>query len=110
MPYGDPDPSDPSVLAGVRLPGDEASMREMAEVFADEFARLGHTPRQILGLFQDPFFAGAHAALQALGEAAVAAIVAECSGRWPRVRVVDGPEDVSEEERAYATLLDEEES
>ena len=109
MPYGDPDPSDPSVLVGVRLPGDAESMREMAEVFADEFARMGHTPRQILGLFQNPFYAGAHAALQALGEAAVTAIVAGCAGRWPTVRVVDGPEDASAEERAYATLLDEEE-
>ena len=89
MPYGDPDASDPSILVGVRLPGDEESMREMAEVFADEFARMGHTPRQILGLFQNPFYAGAHAALQALGEAAVTAIVAECTGRWPRVRVVE---------------------
>ena len=109
MPYGDPDPTDPSVLVGVRLPGGAESMREMAEVFADEFARMGHTPRQILGLFQNPFYGGPHAALQTLGEAAVQAIIAECAGRWPQVRVVDGPEGPSAEERGYATLLDEEE-
>jgi hypothetical protein len=99
MPYDDPDPTDPSVLVGVRLPGGAEAMREMAEVFADEFARLGGTPRQIFGLFEDPFYAGPHAALQALGAEAVQAIVAACTGRWPRVRVVDGPEAADEEER-----------
>jgi hypothetical protein len=109
MPYDDPDPADPSILVGVCLPGDAASMHEMARVFADEFARMGHTPRQILGLFEDPFFAGPHAALQVLGVLEVKAIIAECAGRWPRVQVLDAPEGASEEEHAYAALLDEEE-
>ncbi len=108
MPYGDPDPTDPSILVGVRLPGSEESLREMAQVFADEFARIGHTPRQILGLFENPFYAGPHAALRALGVDAVKAIIAEGTGRWPSVQVVDAPEPPADEERRYATLLDEE--
>jgi len=42
MPYNDPDPSDPNVLVGVVLPADAEAMREMAYVFAEEFARMGY--------------------------------------------------------------------
>ena len=44
MPYGDPDPSDPSVLVGVEVPADAGAMREMAWVFAEEFAGLALQP------------------------------------------------------------------
>jgi hypothetical protein len=91
MPYHDPDPSDPQVLVGVALPGTAESQREMACVFADEFARLGHTRAQVLGLFRNPFYAGAHAAWRALGEAVVREIVDGAMARWPRVRIVDAP-------------------
>jgi hypothetical protein len=86
MPYGEPDPGDPSVLVGVALPADAGAVRDMAWVFAEEFARLGHDAPQILRLFRAPFYAGAHAALRALGEAEVTAIVAECVGVWGRGR------------------------
>jgi hypothetical protein len=92
MPYGDPDPTDPSILVGVTLPGDEASTRAMAEVFADEFARLGYDGPGIFALFEDPFYAGPHAALAALGVPAVLRIVQDAAGRWPRVRIVDAPQ------------------
>jgi hypothetical protein len=93
MPYGDPDPTDPQMLVGVVLPGGPESMRAMALVFAEEFARLGCSARQILGLFQNPFYAGAHAALRALGEDAVRHIAEEAAGAWPTVRIVDARED-----------------
>ena len=89
MPYGDPDPSDPSILVGVTLPGGAAAMRAMAEVFADEFARLGYDERGIFALFENPFYAGAHAALGALGVPATLCIIRDAAARWPRVRVVD---------------------
>ena len=89
MPYDDPDPTDPQELVGVMLPGGPEAMREMAHVFADEFARLGYPGRQILALFQNPFYAGAHAALRALGEPAVRAIVDEAVTRWPVVRIIE---------------------
>jgi hypothetical protein len=86
MPYGEPDPSDPTVLVGVALPGGADAARDMAWVFAEEFARLGHDARQVLGLFRSPFYAGAHQALRVLGEAEVAAIVEECVDVWSAAR------------------------
>jgi hypothetical protein len=87
MPYGDPDPTDPHVLIGVALPAETETTRQMAWVFAEEFARLGLSARRLLGLFRSPFYAGAHQALRVLGEAEVAAIVEECVSVWhPRAR------------------------
>ena len=80
MPYGEPDPTDPNVLVGVELPADAEATREMAWVFAEEFARMGFDAPRILALFRSPFYAGAHGALAALGESEITAIVAECVG------------------------------
>ena len=80
MPYGDPDPTDPSVLVGVALPADREATRDMAWVFAEEFARMGLDAPRILGLFRSPFYAGAHGAFQVLGEPEIAAIIEECVG------------------------------
>jgi hypothetical protein len=80
VPYGDPDPTDPNVLVGVELPADLEATRDMAWVFAEEFARMGFDAPRILGLFRSPFYAGAHQALRALGEPEVTAIIAECVG------------------------------
>jgi hypothetical protein len=77
MPYDDPEPDDPHVLVGVSLPGDASATREMAEAFSDEFAQMGFDRDGILRLFRTPFYAGAHAALQLLGEAEVGRIVDE---------------------------------
>ena len=90
MPYDDPDPTDPSMLVGVMLPGADTT-GVMAAVFADEFARLGYGEREIFALFEDPFYAGVHAALGALGAPAVLAIIQEAVSRWPAVRIVDAP-------------------
>jgi hypothetical protein len=77
MPYDEPDPDDPSVLMGVALPAPPAATREMACAFADEFAQMGMERERLLRLFRSPFYAGAHAALQLLGEAEVESIVDE---------------------------------
>ena len=82
MPYDDPDPTDPNMLVGVMLPADAAATTEMAYVFAEEFARMGHDRRQILSLFKNPFYGGAHGAYRSLGEAAIEAIVDECINAW----------------------------
>jgi len=84
MPFADPDPTDPTVLVGVALPAEAEATRDMAWVFAEEFARMGFDAPQILRLFRSPFYAGAHLALGALGEAAVLAIVEECVGVFGR--------------------------
>ena len=88
MPYDDPDPQDPQELVGVELPGDEGVTRDMAEAFADEFAQLGHTREEILALFQNPFYAGAHQAWQLLGKDEIARLVDESLEVWGRVTCV----------------------
>ncbi len=86
MPYRDPDPSDPNILVGVSLPAGEGAVGEMAYVFAEEFARMGFDEQQLLRLFKDPFYAGAHQAYQTLGEEEVRSIIEECLGVWGRHR------------------------
>lgn len=80
MPRGDPHPTDPTVLVGVALPADVEATRDMAWVFAEELARMGHDAPRILALFRSPFYAGAHRAYRQLGEPEVAAIIEECVG------------------------------
>ncbi len=87
MPYDDPDPTDPNMLVGVELPGTAESTRDMAYVFAEEFARMGFNKRKLLRVFQTPFYAGAQRAYLELGGAEIEKIVDECLGIWGRVRV-----------------------
>lgn len=89
MPYDDPDPTDPNVLVGVLLPGNAETMREMAYAFAEEFARMGHDHGQIETLFKTPFYAGAHRAYLALGEAEIQTIINECVAAWGGVVIRD---------------------
>ena len=108
MPFDDPDPTDPQMLVGVMLPSGPEAMRDMAYVFAEEFARLGHTRDEILRLFRNPFYGGAHGVLslftnpfyagahqiyQALGADAVRGIVEECVTVFGRTaaRIQDAP-------------------
>ncbi len=89
MPYNQPDPTDPNVLVGVVLPGDAEATREMAYVFAEEYARMGYDGNRLLGLFKNPFYTAAHDAYAALGEEAVQSIIEECINAWGGVRFVD---------------------
>jgi len=82
MPYGEPDPTDPTVLVGVALPAGPEALTDMAYVFAEEFARLGFDEARLLRVFRNPFYAGPHRAYCVLGEAAIRAIVAECVRVW----------------------------
>jgi hypothetical protein len=97
MPFDDPDPTDPQMLVGVMLPSGPEAMRDMAYVFAEEFARMGYAREQILRLFRSPFYGAAHGAYRALGPAPIAAIVGECVAVWGRVTPVDRepPSDAS---------------
>jgi len=83
------EPDDPMELVGIILPADAEAVRDMAYVFAEEFARLGFDQGRIMGLFQHPFYAGAHQAYRALGAEGIRAIVAECTQVWGRVRSVE---------------------
>ena len=88
-PFDEADGEDPMELVGVTVPADAGSELEMAYVFAEEFARLGDDGPRILRLFQNPFYAGAHAAYRALGQERTQAIIEECLAVWGRVRLVD---------------------
>jgi hypothetical protein len=87
MPFKDPDPTDPNMLVGVVLPADAEAARDMAYVFAEEFARLGYTREQLLWLFKNPFYGGAHGAYRALGENEILSIIDECLNVWGNIRV-----------------------
>jgi hypothetical protein len=97
MPYDDPDITDPQELVGVELPGDPNVTRKMAAAFADEFAQLGYTHAEIVGLFRTPFYAAMHRTFQLLGAAEIARIVEESVAVWGRVRpVITDREDEGE--------------
>jgi hypothetical protein len=98
MPYDDPDADDPHMLVGVGLPADETATREMAAAFADEFAQMGFDRERLLHLFTSPFYSGAHAARELLGDAEVTRIVVESLRVYARQQrgVVDTAEDGEE--------------
>jgi hypothetical protein len=87
MPLRDPDPTDPNMLVGVMLPADAEATRDMAYVIAEEFARLGYTREQLLSLFKNPFYGGAHGAYRTLGENETLSIIDECLSVWGDFRV-----------------------
>ena len=84
MPYDEPEAEDPQELTGVELPGYETVTFEMAAAFADEFAQLGYTRPQILGLFRRAEYTGAYHAWTLLGDEAIAQLVDESLAVWGR--------------------------
>ena len=102
MPYKDPDPSDPNMLVGVMLPAEAEATRDMAYVFAEEFARLGYSREQLLWLFKNPFYGGAHGAYRALGENETLSIIDECLNAWGQARcsILDSAIDEQDSENS----------
>jgi hypothetical protein len=86
MPFKDPDPTDPNMLVGVMLEANAEATRDMAYVLAEEFARLGYTREQLLWLFKNPFYGGAHGAYRALGQRETLSIIDECLNAWGQTR------------------------
>jgi hypothetical protein len=86
MPYKDPDPTDPNMLVGVVLPAAPEATRDMAYVFAEEFARMGYRQDELLRLFKNPFYGGAHGAYQILGENEILSIIDECINAWGQAK------------------------
>ncbi|MFI5398783.1 MAG: hypothetical protein ACHQ9S_24915 [Candidatus Binatia bacterium] len=74
------DEEDPMALMGLAVPDGDADL--MAECLVDEFARMGYDAEALLGLFRNPFYAGAHAIYRRQGEAYVRSIVERVRGRW----------------------------
>ena len=67
MPKNEPDHTDPMELTGVAFDDPTGrSLHVMAECFADEFLRLGHTTQEVMDLFRSPEHRLAHHAWQEL--------------------------------------------
>ena len=86
MPYDEADETDPMLLVGVELPADATAALDTVQVLAEEYARMGFDEGKLMGLFQSPFYAGAHQAYLELGEEKVRALVREHTSLWGRVR------------------------
>jgi hypothetical protein len=95
MPYDEPDETDPMMLIGVELPADELASLETAMVFAEAFARMGFGEEKLMGIFRNPFYAGAHQAYLTLGQEKVAGIVRENVHFWGAVRFRERDSDPS---------------
>jgi hypothetical protein len=66
------------------MPGRLEEMREAAEVFADELARMGYSAQDILALFTSPVCVQAYAALRELGEPAIRDVIVRAVVRTAR--------------------------
>jgi len=64
---------DPMELVQMFLP--EGDPEAMAECFVEEFIWLGYGSQQLLDLFRNPFYAGAHAIYRRQGEAYVLGLI-----------------------------------
>ena len=71
---------DPMELVQVYLP--EGDPEAMAECFVEEFIWLGYDSRQLLDLFRNPFYAGAHAIYRSHGEAYVLSLIGRMRKRF----------------------------
>jgi hypothetical protein len=87
MPKDEFDFEDPLELNGVAILTHEDTTNDMAEVFIEEFMRMGHNHKQILALFLNPHYLGPYMALQKRGEPFVRDLIAEVFARWGRTGV-----------------------
>ncbi len=73
------DADDPMALvpAVMDVPMDEASYRQMAETFVEEYMLLGYSDEKIVGLFRNPFYRATHEILKTKGEAYVMDLIEE---------------------------------
>jgi hypothetical protein len=78
------EPDDPMGLVAVDVPAGELDL--MAECLVDEYVRLGTTDAQLLAIFKNPFFAGAHALYRARGEEHIKAVIARVRQQWGQPR------------------------
>ena len=108
MPFKDPDPTDPNMLVGVLLPADAEATRDMAYVFAEEFARMGYTSEQLLGLFKNPFYGGAYGTYRILGENEMLSIIDECIAVWGQAKflILDFGFSIDEEKQTPESISD----
>ena len=81
-PLENPAPDDPMEIVGVVLdrPIDDEGLDRMARTFVEEYTIMGWPPKRILGMFQQPFFGGAHVAYERLGEERIVELIEQATG------------------------------
>ena len=88
------EPGDPMGLVGGGVPEGEPDL--MAECLVEEYVRLGTSDAQLLAIFKNPFFAGAHALYRARGEDHLKSVIERVRAQWGRPRFttteVGGPD------------------
>jgi hypothetical protein len=82
MPKDEYDPEDPLEAIAVELPSNEDTLVPMAECFIEEFMMSGYSQEQVLGLFQNPRYAGPLMVTRARGTAFVKELIAETFTKW----------------------------
>lgn len=82
MPKDQYDPEDPLEAIAVEVPSDEDTLVPMAECFIEEFMRSGYSQVQVLGLFQNPLYAGPLLVTRARGTAFVKELIAATFAKW----------------------------
>jgi hypothetical protein len=82
MPKDEYDPEDPLEAIAVELPSNEDTLVPMAECFIEEFMLSGYSQEQVLGLFQNPLYAGPLMVTRARGTAFVKQLIADTFRKW----------------------------
>ena len=83
MPKDEMDPEDPMEMVGVELSGrSEAELRDMTLCFAEEFIREGYEEREVMEIFQNPFYQGPYLSWKQKGDDYVRAIIQEAIRIW----------------------------
>jgi hypothetical protein len=78
------EPDDPMGLVAVDVPAGEPDL--MAECLVEEYVRLGMSDAQLVAIFKNPFFAGAHALYRARGEEHLKSVIARVRCQWGQPR------------------------
>jgi hypothetical protein len=74
---------DPMMLTGIVLPAaDEASLREMAVCFIEEFLQDGWSDEQLRAMFRNPCYRGPYLVWRQKGDAYVDAVIQEVRQFW----------------------------
>ena len=83
MPSKEPEPDDPLELRGVVLPApDEASLKDMAVCFVEEFLRDGWSDEQLQAMFRNPYYRSPYLVWRQKGDAYVDAVIQEVRHIW----------------------------
>src|SRR3990167_226536 len=79
MPKDEFDPEDPLEIVGTHAQG---NLDEMGLAIVDEFILMGFGEKELLDIFNNPFYQLPYGVLESKGEAHVRAIIKEGLKRW----------------------------